>query len=349
MKTAFLVAASIMAAGVCWKTAAAIEETNLSQSATISPTDGLTLSLYSHRRTPNLYWQIDANGRGEVSTSAAIGYEVAQPLIVSPAYQIAAGVHRFDIGKAGYEALRAHLGQIIDGSIDPYAMTDDQCALRKFTDSGSVELDWYGSTKGQLHLAHECLNGSGRYFHDRMVLAWHKLADLLHAERHPFVTIEAEPAKPVPATLRMSKKDIWVAVTTDWQIGKDGRGWVEFSKEGDLPTLNLGEANFVKAGRYHFRLDDNFHQSVLRELDPYLSGSKKIGSCEDEITTSDQPMVRIEWKDKGGKSASFASDMGCPSFATRFRKVELAFAELVRNGSIGASRIVREKSRNRSQ
>lgn len=300
----------------------------------------IKISLFSHRRSPNLYWRIDARGKGEVSTPEGVGYQTAKPLLPSPDFRFAPGVHTFDIGEDGYRALRANLAEIIDGKVDPYEMTDGACLLRTVTHSGTAELDWKGQKDGQLHLAHECLNGTGQYFHDRMVLSWHKLASLLQQRGAPFVEAVREPALRIPRTLRFTETNIWGGSTTNWQIGANGAGWIEFSADGNLPTLSISETNFVKAGRYQFRIDRDFHQSILRELDPYLSGAKTVGSCEDEIDTSDQPLVRIEWQHKSGKPAKFASDLGCPSFAARFGKVKLAFAELLLQGSIGNSKML---------
>ena len=335
---------TIMLAGYCWQPAIAGNETETAATAAAqNKIDEIKLSLYSHRRTPNLYWRIDSSGKGEISAPQGVGYQVASPLIVSPVYRIAPGLHQFDIGEAGYSELRDYLTQIIDGKYDRYGLTDGECTLRNTTDSGWVELDWSGSTKGELHLSHDCLNGLGDYFHDRMVLAWHKLAHRLHGQGNSLVTIEPQPAMRAPSSLSFTKKNVWTAATTTWHMAANGKGWIEFSQDQSVPTLTLGDMFYVKAGRYPFQLDSDFYQSILRELDPYLSRAKTDGSCESELSMTDQPMVRIEWKYKAAKAASFVSDMGCPSFAERFRKVELVFAELIRNGNLGNSRIMLKK------
>lgn len=314
------------------------EETEASK--TKDKPDEIKLSLFGHRRVPNLYWRIDESGKGEISAPYRMGYGVTAPLIINPAYSIAPGLHSFDIGSDGYQKLRRYLGQVIDSEVDYNGLVDGECALRNAAHDGSIEMFWSGSKQGELSLPHQCLNAIGQQFKDRMLFSWYEIAILLHGQNRDFVQVRHLPAKRAPDSLRFTKKDIWTAVTSTWQIDGRGRGWIEFSDDLGLPSLATGENLFIRAGRYRLKLDHEFHQAILRELDPYLSQEKTVGSCEDEISITDQPMVRIEWKGKDGKPASFASDLGCPTFAARFRNVELAFAELMRNRTVGGSRLL---------
>lgn len=305
--------------------------------------DEIKLSLFGHRRTPNLYWRIDASGKGEIATPQAVGYQTLAPLIIDSVYRIAPGVHRFDIGAAGYAELRDYLRPMIDGKPDRSQMLDSKCVLNAAAHSGTADLHWSRNASSEFSLPHDCLNGAGRFFHGRMVWSWHVLARNLHARGHAAVAIDAQPALRVPMTLGFSKQEIWTGARTRWHIGANGHGWIEFSADGHLPTLDIFQPHFAKAGRRYFRLDGNFHQAILRELDPYLNATQRNDACEKEITTTDQPMVRVAWTDAAGKPASYVSDLGCPSFAARIGRIELAFAELIRNGSLGASRLLSAK------
>lgn len=341
LKTAF--ASFLLAAAISSPANATTDPVSAPSSTPETKLDEIKLSLFSHRRTPNLYWRIDSSGKGEVSTPEAVGYQAQSPLIVSPVFRIASGVHRIDIGEAGYVELRTYLRQIIESTPDRYKMTDGACVLKTVTRSGNIELNWTGKISGEFSLPHDCLNGAGQYFHNHMLLAWHALARNLHASNNSIITVEMRPEVRVPKQLSFTKQNIWTGNVTSWSIGSSGRGWIELKQDGHLSTLDISQSNHVKAGRYNFQLDRTFHQSVLRELDPYLSGLKTNGSCEDEIDMSDQPIVRLEWTNKAGRPAKFVSDLGCPSFAARFNKVEFAFGELFRNGQLGGSNLLRSK------
>ncbi len=319
-------------------TVANAEQVSASPEAAEVKLDEIKLGLFSHRRTPNLGWRIDANGKGEITTPS-IGYKTGAPLIVDPVFHIAPGNHSFDIGPAGYAELRAYLAQIIDYKLDPFKMSDGNCLLKTRSDSGTVEMNWSGKEGGTLRLSHDCLNGAGQYFHDHMVRAWHVVARNMHVRGNSAVSIVEQPMMPIPKMLSSAKMSPWTGANTSWSIGPNGKGWIEFSKGVTLPTLDMFQSADAKAGRHHFQLDSSFHQGVLRELDPYLSGAKQNGACEDKISKTDQPIVRLRWKDKANKKGSFASDLGCPSFAARFERIEQAFALLVVKGSLGESRI----------
>lgn len=346
IKTVF---ATFAAAGVfLLPVVASAEPVSVKPETAEAKLDVIKLALFSHRRTPNLFWRIDSTGKGEITVPASLGYKVEAPLIIDPVFQIAPGVHSFDIGASGYAELRAYLAQIMDSKFDPFKMSDSNCVQKSVSRSGTVDMTWSGKAEGALSLPNDCLNGAGQYFHDHMVRAWHVLARHVHSKNvqtrgGPAVTILEQPVVPIPKTLSSTKTSPWTGASTSWSVDSNGKGWIEFSQDLMLPTLDMFQSSHAKAGRRHFQLDSRFHQGVLRELNPYVSGAKRNGACEDEISTTDQPMVRLEWTDKANKSEGFASDLGCPSFAARFNKVEQAFALLVAKGSLGDSRLLTGK------
>ena len=112
--------ASMMFAASLTSTALAGEAPGTPAVGAQSKADEIKLSLFGHRRMPNLYWKIDSSSKGEISAPQGVGYQVASPLIVNPVYRIAPGLHQFNIGEAGYAELRDYLTQIIDGKYDRY-------------------------------------------------------------------------------------------------------------------------------------------------------------------------------------------------------------------------------------
>jgi hypothetical protein len=290
------------------------------------------------RISQSLHWRISSDGKGEISAPDSVGYQPAAPHIAAPVYKVAPGVHSFDLGEDGYRTIREFLALVVDSKRDPNSTLLDgnlRCLIERVPGGGSLELAWSGRSSGALSLPTTCLNGLGETYKSQMLLSWHVLAEQMLARSHPAISIKDQPTLVAPKKLSVTEKAIWTQNVTRWQIDANGKGWIEFLQDGSIPGVNPFKSHYVYAGRHGFQLDRQFHQAVLRELEPYLNGTAKPGSCEDEITTSDQPMVEISWLDNKRAHGAYNSDLGCPSFALRMRNVRLVFNELVGSGKVG--------------
>lgn len=286
------------------------------------------------------YWEIDGNENGVVSTPAIFGYNLLSPLAKGLAYPIAPGEHRVEIGKDGFRALREFLEPIIDLKPVPGApLTQEDCWSA--CDIGTKQLSWAGDVAGSLTLPNDGLTSHGKIMKERMDGSWFVTARAADMAQHTDVSVVEVEELPKPRRLSVTEKGIWNPYTIQWEIDSEGKGWIEFSDKLTLRGSDpLKGSVSVDARRYGFQLDHAFHQAILREFAPYMGEAPKSGSCEDEITTSDQPVVRIEWENAAGQKVIYQSDLGCPSFASRAGRVKAMFAELLGNGNLGEATLL---------
>jgi hypothetical protein len=306
-----------------------------------SPASGaaeLRFSISGTRLAGELFWTIDSSGRGRVGAPDSVGYTPVQLLANDPVYSIAPGTHDFDIGAAGYAELRKFLELVIDVRRDPAAAMTRGLDCIPAMGSGFVGLAWTDNGGGQLDLPNECITPFGARFKDRMVESWFVLARNMHAAGHPALSIIEQPTLPVPARLAVTEKGIWNPYSIRWEIDGTGKGW--FVKFPAIDGWTGPEPYRLDGGRQWFQLDQPFHQAILRSFAPYLDGTAKPGSCEDELTATDQPLVQIEWTDASGNTQNYRSDLGCPSFAARARKVKAMFDVLLEKGSLGGAQML---------
>jgi hypothetical protein len=307
------------------------------------PVEELRFSVLGTRLANVLHWQIDSSGKGKISAPTSVGYEPVVRLVSDPVYKIAPGVHSFDIGEDGYHRLRAFLALVIDVKRDPNETFQNgnlRCVVERSDDSGSLQIVWTGERAGMISLPNECLNGLGQTYQSRMLQSWHILAEQMRKKGHPAISIADQPTLAAPKMLAMTEKAIRTPDVTSWQINGNGKGWIEFMRDGSVQSADPFQSYFVYAGRYHFQLDHQFHQAVLRELAPYLDASSKPVWCEDEIFRGDQPMVKVSWVDINGDESAYNSDFGCPSFASRLGRIRMIFNELVGSGRVGNSMLL---------
>jgi hypothetical protein len=295
----------------------------------------LRFSVLGTRLATQFYWQIDSSGKGEVSTVGGADYEPALRYIADPQYRIAPGVHKFDIGEDGYRELSKFLQPIIHEKRAPGTKLENVLKCATEMDIGSTQISWTDNGGGSLMLTNqrECLTPFGQRFKDPMMQSWHVLADKMYAKGHSAVTVKAQPNLPVPKMLSYSEQGIWTQSQRRWEINDKGKGWIQEVSQGGAPGTTSHNS-----GKIHFQLDQRFYQAILRELDPYLSGTIKDGSCMSEIDISDQPRVKLSWVDSKGISLGFNSDLGCPSFKVRVGKIDQALGALRETGRLGASR-----------
>ena len=344
MRRALLAFASLL---IIWPMASAVAGINpgapVAALSDEAKPEELRFTFEGTRLAPNLYWRIDINGKGEVSAPASVGYEPLPRLIADPVFQIAPGVHSFDIGPEGYREVRAFLSRITDGKHDPATMRESgvKCAVEGPYDAGSLQIAWSDKGGGVFRLTNTCLAGWGQYFKSHMLQSWHVLARHMHAKGHAAVTVKQQPAVTPPRKLSLIETAIWTQNTIRWEINADNRGWFELLQDGNSLSTDPLDPVYMRAGRYEFQLDPPFQQAVLRELKPYLDGSAPPGSCENEVGMSDQPIVKISWVDETGASKSFNSDLGCPSFAARMLPIKLLFAELLHKSRVGDAVLVK--------
>ena len=301
----------------------------------------LRFKVLGTRLASQIYWEVDSNGRGKISVPDIVGYKIARPLANDPEYQIAPGAHDFDIGPEGYRDLRTFLALVIDVKRDPVSELTLGLDCTPARLSGSTEIEWTAQGGGNLLLPDECLTGFGRLFKDRMTYSWFVIAKHMHAAKHEAITVVEPVPLPVPKRLSMTERGIWTPYMIRWEIDEIGKGWIDFSEALALRGADPLKGPYpVDARRYGFQLDDPFHQAILREFADYIAGSARPGSCEDEVSTSDQPIVKIEWEYTEGQRSSYQSDLGCPSFAARAGRVKTMFAELLGIGQLGGATLL---------
>jgi hypothetical protein len=304
------------------------------------------------RTSQSLHWRISSDGKGEISTPDSVGYEPTVPHIAAPVYKVAPGVHSFDLGEDGYRTMREFLALVVDGKRDPnstFLNGNLRCAIERVPGGSSLELAWSGRSSGALSLPTACLNGLGLTYKSQMLQSWHVLAEQMFAKGHPAISVKDQPELVAPKRLSMTEKVIWTQSVTSWQIDANGKGWIEFLQDGSIQGLKPFQSYYVYAGRYNFQLDRPFHQAVLRDLETYLNGSAKPGTCTDEITMSDQPLVEISWVDNKRTHKTYRSDLGCPSFASRMLNVRRVFNELVGSGKVGEAVMLGSATKTRAE
>jgi hypothetical protein len=301
-------------------------------------TEELHFSISGTRLAGELFWSIDSSGKGRLRAPDSVGYTPVQLLANDPVYRIAPGTHEFDIGATGFAELRQFLALVIDVRRDPAAALTKDLGCLPAMGSGFVGLNWTGKGGGRLTLPNDCITPFGAQFKDRMIESWFLLARAMHAAGHPAVTITEQPVLPVPARIAFTERGIWNPSSIQWEVDGTGKGW--FKKWPAINGWTGHEPYRPDGGRQWFQLDAAFHQAILRSFAPYLDGTAKPGSCEDEITTSDQPMVRIEWTDASGAAQSYQSDLGCPSFAARMGLAKAMFHVLLEKGELGGAQML---------
>lgn len=293
------------------------------------------------RLANQIYWEIDSNGRGKIRVPDIVSHKIARPLANDPEYQIAPGTHSFDIGPEGYRDLRAFLALVIDIRRDPASELAQGLGCSRALDSGSTEIRWTEHGGGNLMLPNECLTSFGKLFKDRMTHSWFVIAKHMYVAKHDAITMVEPVALPTRKRLSVTEKGIWTPYVIHWEIDEKGKGWIDFSEDLALRSADPLKGPYpVNARRYGFQLDGAFHQAILREFADYIAGSAPPGSCEDEVATSDQPVVKIEWENSEGQTGSYQSDLGCPSFAWRAGRVKTMFAELLGNGHLGGATLL---------
>lgn len=293
------------------------------------------------RLANQMYWEIDSNGRGQISVPDIVGHKIARPLANDPEYQIVPGTHSFDIGPEGYRDLRSFLALVIDVKRDPTSELTQGLGCTRALDSGSTEIRWMGQGDGNLMLPNECLTSFGKLFKDRMNHSWFVIAKHMHAAKHEAITVVEPVSLRTPKRLSVTERGIWTPYVIRWEIDEKGKGWIDFSEDLALRGADPLKGPYpVDARRYGFQLDAPFHQAILREFADYLAGSARPGSCEDEVSTSDQPIVKIEWENTERQRSSYQGDLGCPSFAARAGRVKIMFAELLGNGQLGGATLL---------
>jgi hypothetical protein len=61
------------------------------------------------------------------------------------------------------------------------------------------------------------------------------------------------------------------------------------------------------------------------------------------LATTDQPLVELSWTNGKSDKYRYSSDLGCPSFAARIRKLDILFVELLKKGQLGQSKLLTVK------
>jgi hypothetical protein len=306
----------------------------------------LRFSLLGTQQANSLYWRISGNGKGEVGTSLIFGHLALPTLIADPLHHIAPSIHQFDIGQEGYRELRAFLALVIESKRKPETSLTPGLDCWGVEAIGGVEISWTDKGGGRLVLSNDCLNGLGILYRDRIWQSWHILARQMFAKGHQAVTIKNQVELSVPKKLKVTETGIWSPYSISWEIDAKGKGWIEFSQDLALPSLDpLHFPNHVRAGRTRFQLDRLFHQAVLREFQTILGGSARQGSCEDGLAATGEPLVEISWIDGSGAKHAHRNDLGCPSFGVRMARIKLLFSELLQNGRLGSAVVLTGKSK----
>jgi hypothetical protein len=298
-----------------------------------------------------LRWHIDRDGTGEVISPADIGYHPPVRLAADPQYHIIPGKHRFNIGQAGYERLRNYLSTITSLELrgtSPDALKSKDSTCPTFQHGQLAELSWSEDVGGSLSLPGWCLNGLGLATKNQMFLSSHILAQEMERIGHTAIIGTFPPDLPIPEKVAATETNSEPRYVIKWEIDAKGKGWIEFSGDLALRSVDLlyGPAP-VNAGRHAFQLDSRFYQAVLHALEPYKDGkgSEPIDAkwCKNGRSQTGQPVVELMWVDAKRTSKTYTSDRGCPSFEWRFKKIKYLFSELFGVGKLHGSVLLNEK------
>jgi hypothetical protein len=313
----------------------------------IDQPDELSFAVDGIRPATRFFWKIDGSGKGEVSTlnpvGSSVSYEPMVALISDRRYKIAPGTHKFDIGAEGYRALRASLVNIIDVKRDPKDALN--LGLKCITPMGVgyTRISWREKKgSGELPLSNQqnCLTGFGKPFLADMYLTWQVLADRLHAKGHPAVSIKALPKLVAPKKLSYSVEIIYSQTTLRWEVLENGKGWIELRPGQSLPGRDRLRPNYIAPGKYDFQLDEQFHQAVLRELDPYLNGAVNPNLCTNEVTSTSLPIFSLSWTPRQGEAKKLGGGLACSGFVSAMDNIQKAFSELLQQQQIGGSKLL---------
>jgi hypothetical protein len=344
--------------------AASFTKTRLQQEPTVSrsrrPPEEMRFNFYGVGTAQVLFWRIDSSGKGEISIQYG-GYKPLLPHAAAPIYHIASGAHQFDIGSDGYSELRAHLARVIDSNLaltiaaDPNAWmldkTDRRCASYS-SSTRSLEIIWSSESNGQFSLPSDCLNAMGAYSKSMLLQSWHIIANRMHINGHPAVTIVKQPEISAPRDLRLSMLPAWLRYPKPkirWRIDANGKGWIDLCCDQylpepprSIPLFDEFTPHLARAGRYHFQLDIAFHQAVLRALDPYLNGPLRNTECNDRPPDTNEPTFKIYWTDQQ-RRAQKHEHLACSAFDARAHQVNVLFGKLLKNGKLGKAVLLNKR------
>ncbi len=281
-----------------------------------------------------LYWKIDANGRGEVSAPPSVGYTTDMEHGSDFRYFFQGGVHTFNIGRNGYEELRALLTEVLDGTVDQTTLHETAsgdvvaiCPEARTLDTASMQLRWSGASEGAFIMPNACLSAEGRELSDRITASWRVLGrHMLHSgqdgvveDQPPPLSVPAPLQPAVPLALDYHQRNVWTGWELRWHIEADGQGWLDLSEGEHLqyadPSSPVPWTVYITAGQHEFDIGPDGYADIRTALEPYISGPQREADCDG---MSDQPLVTLTWANPARAiSGQTNTDLGCQEFAMR--------------------------------
>ena len=287
-----------------------------------------------------LYWRIDANGKGEVSAPSSAGYATDFENGADFRYFFKGGLHRFDIGRNGYDELRTLLADVLEGTVDQYGLLDHPgpndagvfCVEHRALDVPAMQLSWGGASSGTFVMPSTCRSVQGQELADRLIVSWQVIArHMLHSghsgvieDQPPPLSVPAPLPPPIPLTLEYNQRSIWTGWKLQWRIKPDGRGWLGLSEGRNMqladPPTHGPLTVYVRKGRHPIDIGPEGYAKIRVALEPYISGPQRDADC---YGMTDQPIVTLSYENTARAiKGQTRKDLGCRDLAERARIAE---------------------------
>ena len=282
-----------------------------------------------------LYWRIAPDGTGEVSAPSSLGYATGREEGADFRYVFKGGVHRFNIGRPGYDEMRHLLADVVEGKVEPNALVDTApdangkaCLIGRTLDLPSMQLEWSGASRGLFVMPKSCRSVEGKELAGRLVASWRVLArHMLHSGQDGVIEDRVAPepvpapfAPPIPYVLEYSQHNAWTGQTLKWRVEADGTGWLDLSETMNFPSAGLAShSDFITLakGRHRFAIGARGYGKIRTALEQYISGPKRDTSC-DGTTATDQPLVTLTYEfSPHNIRGKIQQNRGCSDFAER--------------------------------
>ncbi len=281
--------------------------------------DEISSRLVNNRMLEFGSWKINALGQGEIKITNYLGLAFDNRDTGVGDIRFAEGVHRFDIGAWGYDLLKYELGNIIMGRLDPFKGVATDCGIQH---PGFSEVAWtLNREAGRFRMDALCtLPSEIEALRERNVNAWRILGRFVMRYGWAGVSETQQGGRSLkrkPLKLGMNHSNVWSGNNINWELGPDGKGWLESRKTVTLRswTPNGMPMMTILPGKAKFDIGKDGYTRVRGELDPYILGP--AGKTECLGSTEDQASATLRWQVKNKWVRGLNKDTGCADYGGR--------------------------------
>ncbi len=281
--------------------------------------DEISSRLVNNRMLEFASWKINALGQGEFRINNYLGLAFDNRDTGVGDIRFAEGVHRFDIGPWGYDALKYELRHIIMGRLDPFKGVATDCG---FEHPGFSEVAWtLDGGDGRFQMTALCtLPSEIDALRERNINAWRILGRFVMRYGWAGVSETQQGGRSLkrqPLKLAMNHRNVWSGNNIDWELGPDGKGWLESRQTVTLSswTPNGMPMITILPGKARFDIGKDGYTRVRGELDPYILGPAGKTVCLG--STSDQPSAMLRWQVKSKWVEGLNKATGCSGYGER--------------------------------